>query len=365
MIKLLALSLVLFTVSILGVRAFAQKEAALNIKKEIVLSLLPGNNNPRNSEGDFITLKNGRILYIYSHFIGESGSDYGHAYLASRYSTDEGKTWSKTDHIVVSQKGGMNVMSVSLLRLHNGNIALFYAKKQSKTDCMPMMRISTDEAKTWSKPIACITNRKGYFVLNNNRVIQLKNGRLIMAVARHETPKDPTWHDEGTLFSYYSDNNGTTWKSGEQVPNPNNIVTQEPGLVQLKNGNIFMFIRTNAGVQYASYSSDSGEIWSPIQPTDIVSPLSPASIARIPSRGDLLMVWNDNGKNQKRTPLNTAISHDEGKTWDHIKTLEDDPNGTFCYTAIHFVGKYVLLAYSNWATMGTTIVRLKIKDLYK
>src|SRR6185437_10612835 len=63
--------------------------------KQTVLELPKGSNNPRNSEGDFITLKNGNILFIYSHFTGKSGSDFGHGYLASRYSEDSGKTWSK------------------------------------------------------------------------------------------------------------------------------------------------------------------------------------------------------------------------------------------------------------------------------
>ena len=76
--------------------------------------------------------------------------------------------------VVVENEGGMNVMSVSLLRLQNGEIALFYLRKNSTEDCIPMMRISKDEARTWSDPIPCITDRKGYFVLNNDRVVQLR-----------------------------------------------------------------------------------------------------------------------------------------------------------------------------------------------
>ncbi len=349
-----------------GFRSRAQNGDKVNRDTVIdtVLKLSPGPNNPRNSEGDFVTLKDGKILFIYSHFTGNSGSDFANGYLASRFSADNGKTWSKEDKTVVSQEGDMNVMSVSLLRLKNGSIALFYGIKNSQEDCMPMMRISNDEAKTWSDPIPCITDRKGYFVLNNNRVIQLSNGRLVMPVALHNVPNGK-WSDIGRLFTYYSDDNGKTWKSGEEVANPDKITTQEPGVVEQKNGTIFMFIRANPGVQYASYSKDNGETWSVARPIRIASPLSPASMASIPSTGDLLMVWNNNGTNQKRTPLNVAVSKDEGKNWEHIKILEDDPEGVFCYTAIHFTGKYVLLAYANWKTMGTTIVRLNLEWIYK
>lgn len=336
--------------------------------KEIVLRLDPAAENPRNSEGDFVTLEDGRILFIYSHFTGASGSDFGNACLMSRYSADEGKTWSKEEVPVVKQEGNMNVMSVSLLRLQNGEIALFYLKKNSTSDCIPWMRISTDEAQTWSEPIQCITDRKGYFVVNNNRVIQLKNGRLLMPAAYHYVPEGGEWVGKaghGRIFNYYSDDNGRNWKPGKEVANPDSVIHQEPGVVELKNGNILMFIRTNGKVQYLSYSQDKGETWSAAVRSNIKSPTSPASISRIPSTGDLLMVWNDNGLNENRTPLTIAISKDEGKNWEKIKNLEDDPGGTFCYTAIHFTEKNVLLNYSNWANMGSAIARLRLDWIYK
>ena len=76
-------------------------------------------------------------------------------------------------------------MSVSLLRLNNGAIALFYVRKNSLDDCHPQVRFSTDEAHTWSAPIPVIPSEKGYFVLNNDRVIQTTRGRLIAPVSLH------------------------------------------------------------------------------------------------------------------------------------------------------------------------------------
>lgn len=338
-----------------------------HVKKEITLQLLPGPDNRRNSEGDFVALKDGTILHIYTHFTGNTVNDHEGAYLASRYSTDGGRNWSPGDKIVVQNEGQQNVMSVSLLRLQGGAIALFYLRKNSDDDCIPMMRVSYDEAKTWSDPAVCIQDRKGYFVLNNDRVIQLKNGRLLMPVALHKLAGEEKWSSRGRLFCYYSDDEGKTWASGEQVANPKDILTQEPGVVELKNGDVFMFIRTNQGVQYASYSSNQGRTWSEIEPTQIASPTSPAVIKRIPLTGDLLLVWNNNGKTQQRTPFNTAISKDEGKTWKYIQILEDDPNGNFCYPAIHFVKEHVLLGYFNFVSENIvmSVARVKVKELYR
>lgn len=323
-----------------GIRSDKSQDKGYNI----ALRLEPGPNNPRNSEGDFIELKDGRILFIYSRYTGTSGSDHAPAFLAGRYSSDGGKTWTSEDVKIIEQEGQMNVMSVSLLRLQNGEIALFYLKKNSTEDCIPLIRISNDEARTWSDPVPCIPDREGYFVLNNDRVIQLENGRLLLSVARHNGPGEE-WVSNAPIWSYYSDDNGRTWKASAMVPNPDNVVTQEPGVVELNNGNIMMFIRTDAGVQYFSYSTDKGETWSPAEAGNLESPLSPASIERIPSTGDLLAVWNNNGVDRRRTPLTTAISKDEGKTWENIKNVEDDPDGWYCYTAIHFTDNDILLGH--------------------
>jgi sialidase-1 len=351
---------------------FAQKSKS----QHLALQLNPGNDNPRNSEGDFVTLKDGRILFIYSRYTGTSTSDHAPAYLASRISSDGGKTWSAADELVVEREGDMNVMSVSLLRLNDGTIGLWYLKKNSETDCKPLLRISKDEGKTWGQPISCITDKNGYFVLNNNRVIQLKNGRLLMAVALHQ-PENGKWTHKATLFSYYSDDNGQTWKAGGQVPNTTEIITQEPGVIELKDGRILMYIRASGGKQQFSYSNDKGQTWSHIEESNITSPLSPATIARIPKTGDLILVWNNNPEVEKawhggiRTPLTVAISKDEGKTWQNVKNIEADPDGWYCYIAVHFTKKDVLLGYCAGSQAKkthlsvTNITKLTQKSLYK
>ncbi|MEO6136534.1 MAG: sialidase family protein [Ginsengibacter sp.] len=358
-LKISALSLLLLGSSVSMI--FCQSTRTSETENT-VLQLLPGPDNPRNSEGDFVTLKDGRILFVYSHYTGTSGSDDGNAYLAGRYSSDKGKTWTQEDVKIVDQEGDMNVMSVSLLRLKNGEIALFYARKNSLTDCIPYIRISDDEAKTWSDPLPCITDKKGYFVLNNNRVIQLRNGRLLLPVAMHKNPGQMEFSPMGHLWSYFSDDDGRTWKYSDEVPNSKSIVTQEPGVVELKNGDILMFIRTNAGAQYLSRSKDKGVTWSEIKRSNITSPTSPASIVRIPSTGDLLLVWN-NTVNENRTPLNIAISKDEGKTWRHIKTLEDNADRGYCYIAIHFTDKNVLLSYCAGLLLTGRLTQTDIKKL--
>jgi hypothetical protein len=318
--------------------------------------LAPGPGNPRNSEGAFMKLKDGRLFFAYSKFIGSDGGDYGHAIVAARYSSDDGRSWTPDDTLIVQGEGNMNVMSVSLLRLKDGRIALFYGRKNSTSDCHFYLRYSTDETKTWSEPILAIAE-PGYYVMNNDRAIQLKSGRILLPVALHADEAGQI--GPGIAMTYISDDAGKTWRRSAtqlQLPAAGHAGLQEPGIVELRKGKLLMFIRTQLGSQYLSYSDDRGNTWTPPQPSGIASPLSNAEIKRIPSTRDLLLVWNDHShidpsfrsspqSGGKRTPVSVAISRDEGRSWIHVHDLLADPDGWYSYFAVSFVGDRVLLAF--------------------
>jgi hypothetical protein len=357
--------------------------------------LPPGPGNPRNSEGDF----------IYTHFTG-SNDDTGAAHLASRVSSDGGKTWSDKDDLVVPNEGAAgngNVMSNSLLRLQDGRIALFYVRYMwaPKTkfgnwggfDCRPFMRISTDEARTWSPPRECLPDKEiACNVLNNSRVVQLKSGRLVMPIARHDYDNPTTadnFNHQPKTSCWLSDDCGQTWHqsktvlTGKKGPgHEHDVALQEPGVVELKDGRLMMFCRTHIDLAFISFSSDQGETWSLDVPMPgIRAALAAPAIKRIPKTGDLLMVWDDHSMVTstthpyygKRTPFTVGISRDEGKTWEKVKNIEDDVEGWYCYVAIAFVGDHVLLSHcagkcypdKNLGLDTTQITRFNLAWLYK
>lgn len=318
--------------------------------KETVLELPPSPSNPRNSEGDFIQLRDGRILFVYTHFTGGSG-DHATAHLASRQSTDGGRSWSGTDELIVSNEGGMNVMSVSLLRLQDGSIALFYLRKNAEDDCRPLLRLSHDEARSWGEPTECIPSPVGYYVVNNDRVIQTQSGRLIIPAALHAL-KGESFSQRGRVVCYLSDDGGTIWTPSDtllEAPEEIHSGFQEPGIVELERGRLLMLLRNSSGVLYRSFSDDAGMHWSRPEPTSLRSPVSPASLEKLPGTHTLVLIWNDhaqaNPSDKRRSPLTLAISRDNGKSWEHPCLIETDPEGWYCYTAIHFTPEDMLLAY--------------------
>lgn len=365
------------------------------MSSDIALELRHKRNNPRNSEGAFITLASGRILFVYTRYYGSSWSDIASAELAAVHSDDGGKTWSPRSRRVIPNEGGCNVMSPSLLRLRDGRIALFYLRTNDFHDCRLYLRTSGDEGKSWSDPTLCIP-APGYFIVNNDRVIQLNNGRLLIPAAYHRPKLDDlplnweAWDYRAATLFYYSDDGGASWKESSDwwsLPVRNRSGMQEPGVVELADGSLYAWARTDTGRQWETTSVNHGRNWAPPLPSRFLSPNSSMSIKRIPATGDLLAVWNDRSSRWKlpapvlgegfgansswgRTPLAMAISANEGKTWKLAKLLEDDHRRGFCYTAIHCTDGAVLLAYccggaSGGVLQDTRIRRISVDWLYR
>ena len=304
-----------------------------------LLCLAPGPGNPRNSEGDLLWLEDGSLLLVWTAFSEGTGGDHDPASLVSIRSTDGGVNWS-SPRTVVSATGGMNVMSVSLRRLADGRIALIFLRKHSLVDCRPVVCFSSDEGASWSKSVEIVPEDDvGYDVLNNDRVLQLEDGTLLVPVARHAgSSMTPEFSRAGRLRCYRSEDGGATWTCGAWAPAVPGVVLQEPGLFVDSDGAIRMYARTNGGVQYLARSEDEGRTFTTPAPWTLRSPLSPASIRRL-SDGALLAVWNDppaetEASSAPRTPLVMARSTDDGATWHQRRVLFQHAHGWYCYVSI-------------------------------
>ena len=118
--------------------------------KEILL-IGTSDTNPRNGEGSFIRLKNGDIVFGYTEFSGnDSCNDDAHAQIVAITSTDGGNTWSDKRVLFTKPDGSQNIMSLSFLRMGNGDVGAFYILKHADGADSIMLTRSADECQSWS-----------------------------------------------------------------------------------------------------------------------------------------------------------------------------------------------------------------------
>ncbi len=353
------------------------------MKDHVTAVFAPDGKFTRYSEGAFLRLKDGGILFVCSRFSGgyrdDSASD-----LASFTSSDEGETWSDgAVALPASAFGAKNVMSVSLMRMLNGDVGMFFIVKQSPGINRIMLARSRDEGASWYGFTECTpTDRRGYYVLNNDRAERLKSGRILLPLAFHRADCSPDGSGfidgRGAACFEYSDDDGATWHEAPDAVYPpftgSSSGLQETGVAEKTDGTLWAYNRTDKMYQYEYFSFDGGLNWTEPQPSRFTSPCSPMKIKRHPSAGDLYAVWNPvpeyNGRyvsraGRGRTPLVWAVSRDDGGTWSECRVIEDGPENGYCYPAVFFTDDGAMLtAYcSGGPEDGICLAKLTIKKI--
>lgn len=343
-----------------------------------VLFLSTGENNPRNGEGSFIKLNDGSILFGYTEFLGDNRDDDGESRMCCVKSFDNGESWSNKKVLFPKPKEALNIMCLSFLRMNNGDLGAFYiVKRYDNTDEIVFTR-SADEGVTWSEPVNCLASleQQDYYVLNNDRALKLKNGRIILALARHTIYSGTDIFMPGVVCFFFSDDDGSTWQktSTELIcpfeNNPDGF--QEPGLYELADGRLWCYIRTDTGFQFECFSSDCGMTWTTPEPNLFFSsPCSPMHVKDCnkltvavfnPIPEHILRSEYENDDLWGRTPYIMAISNDRGKTFnrENLFFIEDDLNNGYCYPAIFDGDDYILLAYYHSNNSGICLDSTKI-----
>ena len=81
--------------------------------------------------------------------------------------------------------------------------------------------------------------------------------------------------------------------------------------------------RSTVGRLVQSYSTDGGDHWNVVVPSDLSSSESPALMGTLPKTRDLLIIWNQISREEiRRGRISSAISIDGRHSWGKFKTLE-------------------------------------------
>jgi hypothetical protein len=282
-----------------------------------------------------VKLPDGKLLAVFTRNAAEGPE------LVARYSTDNGQTWGDMQSLTSLEKDDSGWGSPEPLVDQRGELQIFFLKSRKKQPSGLDIDIwhckSTDGRTHWRAPRRIWAGYTGSL----NCVIQMRSGRILLPFS-YMTKR--TWAKRGDgfdAFTYmgtfdctvlYSDDQGDTWQlSPSQLkvtaPDLSTYGAIEPVVVERKDGQVWMLLRTQHGRFYESLSKD-GATWSKPQPTRIFSSDSPAGLVRLDD-GRIAMFWN----NCLRFPyayggrhvMHGAISADDGKTWRGFREVARNP----------------------------------------
>lgn len=202
---------------------------------------------------------------------------------------------------------------------------------------------------------------------------RLASGRLLVphgSFLPHAKTVPPTGRHETVIE--YSDDGGASWNlSASKLTTPcyegyngSNEGACEPCFEELRDGSIWMLMRTQAGCLYESFSKDNGTTWSAAAPTRFRTSTGPANLLRHRD-GRLVLTWNNCELPPKhegvgvyggRDALHIAISDDDGRTWQGFREIyldhrrNDNPSASgdrgtaYPLAAFNAEGQIVVLA---------------------
>lgn len=167
---------------------------------------------------------------------------------------------------------------------------------------------------------------------------RLASGRLLVphgSYLPHAKAVPPTGRHETVIE--YSDDGGASWQlSASKLTSPcyegyngSNEGACEPCFEERRDGSIWMLMRTQAGCLYESFSKDNGTTWSAAAPSRFRTSTGPANLLRHRD-GRLVLTWNNCELPPKhdgvgvyggRDALHSAISSDEGRTWQGFREI--------------------------------------------
>ena len=338
----------------------------------------PAPGNPRNSEGAFLRGKQGELLFAYSRYHGESCHDHAACDIALTVSRDEGRTWSEPRIIAPAAAfGTKNVMSVSAVEQQDGRLAFYFLIKENDFTTTLGRAISSDGENFTAE--RCEAHfPAAYYVVNNDRIIRLSDGRLVAPASYISAEDNRTGNYHSMIATaLISDDDGKSFTKadfdfGTTDPINARYGHQEPGMFERADGTVYLWTRTNYGCQYESLSEKGLAGFFPPRASEFTSPPSPMQIKAIGNA--VYTVYNPipryNGREMLpgtwgRTPIVLRKSVDGGRTFGPLNIIEDDPARGYCYPAIFGTDDgRLLLAYCRGDDAdGNTLCRLGIAEV--
>jgi len=215
---------------------------------------------------------------------------------------------------------------------------------------------SRDNGVTWSDAVELVAGDVGGRGPVKNKPILLSDGSWL-APASIETKDEQ--REIWKAFADRSEDRGRTWQrsanfvkptlpDGKQDQRFGGAGAIQPTFWESEPGQVHALLRTAAGKIWRCDSEDGGLTWGPYEVTDLPNNNSGFDALQLED-GRVVLVYNPVGENWgARTPLDIAVSSDNGQSWKTIAHLEDDPDqeSEYSYPAIVETEDGIAISYT-------------------
>lgn len=209
---------------------------------------------------------------------------------------------------------------------YGDEIILFYKEGPSPSTWWGEYITSTDNGKTWSRPVRLPEGIAGPI---KNKPELLSNGELICPTSS----EDNGWR----VHMEFTSDRGLTWERTEAMNDGKELSAIQPSILKHPGGKIQILCRSKNKYILSAWSTDNGKSWSNFEPIDLPNPNSGTDAVTLKDGRHVLVynhilpdeTWGD------RNILNMAVS-DDGINWKATVLLENDSDkdGEYSYPAV-------------------------------
>ena len=214
---------------------------------------------------------------------------------------------------------------------------------------------SSDEGKTWSKPVSItpmVKNPASSTLFQGpGRGITMSDGTLVVPIQEWDKDKIPS---AGII---YSKDHGATWNVSNMAVDhvcEDQVVEIRPGVLMLNMRNYGTDNRTRR----VFVSDDLGKTWVPdVSDNVLIEPVCQASVLKA---GNTLLFANPDSR-EKRNMFTVKASEDSGKSWPHALLLDEE--GGWGYSCMTMIDPETVGIIYEGSTSHLVFQAIKVKDI--
>jgi len=325
---------------------------------------------PSLKVGPFVRLDGGRILCVADRP------------LRGYVSEDEGATWADQPRfpsdldIEASPSGALLKTAGGSVVLATSNLAERHWTWSDELKDAPGARLPTyvtrslDDGRTWQEPRKLHDAWTGA----NRDILQTRDGYLVFASMK-------MLHRPGrhTVLTYWSQDEGQNWQASNLIDlggNGHHGGASEGTILEIEDGRLIQYIRTNWGQFWLARSEDGGRSWHPYGPSGVDASSAPGMLKRLAS-GRIVLAWNrrfPEGQDSYplrggdgiwsatpasnfREELSISFSEDQCESWSPPVVIARNPGGEVSYPYVFEASPGIL-----WITAHRFGLRMRVRE---